>query len=397
MSLLEEGLAALAKDDVELRIRLLARLAGALRDEHRRDRRDLLSREAVDLARGTQVPAALAYALDSRVAALIAPDTVAECLALSTELRDVSERIGDTEQLVHGHIQRLMVQLMVGEMGQAAVELDAAARIAHGLRQPAQLWLVRAAEAMIALGTGRLTEAEELIQTALAIGERAQPGWAISAYRLQRYTLCDFRGGLEELEPAISDLVVEYPARPVFRCALAHLYARLERWTEAKESLDDLARDRFAALPFDQEWLYGISFLAETSALLGATDSAAVLYELLQPWAMFNAVDTAEGIRGSVSGYLGILATATEHWSEAEPPLRRRARDERKDGGPAVARPDARRLRTDAAPARRVGRRPASSLPPGRGSRRLPRARHDSTRVDQSPSLTAVKKQIDSD
>ena len=32
---------------------------------------------------------------------------------------------------------------------------------------------------------------------------------------------------------------------------------------------------------------------------------------------MFNAVDTAEGIRGSVSGYLGILATATERWSEA--------------------------------------------------------------------------------
>jgi hypothetical protein len=61
-----------------------------------------------------------------------------------------------------------------------------------------------------------------------------------------------------------------------------------------------------------------MSFLAETSALLGATDSAAVIYELLRPWAMFNAVDTAEGIRGSVSGYLGILATTTEHWSEAK-------------------------------------------------------------------------------
>ena len=38
--LLEEGLAALAEEDVELRARLLARLAGALRDEHSRDRRD---------------------------------------------------------------------------------------------------------------------------------------------------------------------------------------------------------------------------------------------------------------------------------------------------------------------------------------------------------------------
>ena len=45
--LLEEGLVALADEDVALRVRLLARLAGALRDEPSRDRRDRLSREAV--------------------------------------------------------------------------------------------------------------------------------------------------------------------------------------------------------------------------------------------------------------------------------------------------------------------------------------------------------------
>ena len=46
---------------------------------------------------------------------------------------------------------------------------------------------------------------------------------------------------------------------------------------------------------------------------MGDTDSAAVLYRLLVPWAAFNAVDVAEGIRGSVSRYLGILAATT--WS----------------------------------------------------------------------------------
>ena len=34
-----------------------------------------------------------------------------------------------------------------------------------------------------------------------------------------------------------------------------------------------------------------MSLLAETSALLGDTDSAAVLYGLLLPWAAFNAAD----------------------------------------------------------------------------------------------------------
>src|SRR5207245_11084241 len=64
--LLEEGLAALGDEDVELRVRLLARLSGALRDEPSRDRRERLSREAVELARRTGNQSALAHALDGR-------------------------------------------------------------------------------------------------------------------------------------------------------------------------------------------------------------------------------------------------------------------------------------------------------------------------------------------
>ena len=93
--LLEEALAALAGGDDELRARLLARLAGALRDEHARDRRDACSREAVELARRSGSLTVLAYALVGRAHAIIAPDTVAECLALGGGLRDVAVRSGD--------------------------------------------------------------------------------------------------------------------------------------------------------------------------------------------------------------------------------------------------------------------------------------------------------------
>jgi DNA-binding SARP family transcriptional activator len=141
--LLEEGLAVLADDDVELRTRLLARLAGALRDEPARDRRDKLSREAVKLARRTGNPAALAYALDGRAAAIMAPDTVAECLALGSELREVGERIGDTELIVQGHWHRIIVQVLIGEVSEAKADLEAMSRIAEELRQPVQLWSTR--------------------------------------------------------------------------------------------------------------------------------------------------------------------------------------------------------------------------------------------------------------
>jgi DNA-binding SARP family transcriptional activator len=316
--LLEEGLATLAEDDVELRARLLARLAGALRDEPARERRDTLSGEAVELARRTGNPAALAYALDGRAACIVAPDTVAECLALGSELCEVAKRIGDTERVAAGHSHRIIAQLLVGDVRAAEVDLAAASRIAQELRQPAQLWQYCASRAMLALAAGRLSEAEELVPRAFALGQRAQPTAATPVYVLQRFTLRDFRGGLAAVEPAIRELVAEYPARLIFRCALALLHARLGRTSEAKRALDDLAGDDFSALPFDQEWLYGMSLLAETSALLGGTDSASVLYRLLVPWATLNVADVGEGIRGSVSRYLGILATMTKSWVEAE-------------------------------------------------------------------------------
>ena len=316
--LLEEGLAALADEDVELRSRLLARLAGALRDEPSRDRRDTLSSEAVELARRSGHPAGLAYALDGRAAAMHGPDTVAECLALGDEIREVAARIGDKEREMAGHYLRIIAQLTVGDIRGAEIDLTAARRIADGLRQPAQLWQTTSTQALLALTTGRLTEAEELISQAFAFGERAVPEAAVPINRLQRYTLYDFRGRLEEVEAEICDLVTEYPARPIFRCALAHLHARLGRTEEARHALHHLTGGDISALPFDQEWLYGMSLLAETSALVRDEHSAAVLYRLLVPWAAFNAVDVDEGFRGSVSRYLGLLAAATNRSADAE-------------------------------------------------------------------------------
>jgi DNA-binding SARP family transcriptional activator len=316
--LLEEGLAALADEDVELRARLLARLAGALRDEPSRDRRDELSREAVELARRTGNPAALAYALNGRAAAIIAPDTVTECLTIGSELRDLGERIGNAEVVVQGFSHRIIAQLVVGDVHGAEVDVAVANGISDELRQPAQWWQARGWRAMLALAEGRLDEAEILLTEAFVDGRYVEPGIAVPVHRLQRYTLCDFREALEGVESEIRDLVSAHPARPVFRCVLAHVSARVGRLPDARRSLADFARDDFSALPFDQEWLYGMSLLAETAALLSDRDSASTLYDQLLPWAALNAADVAEGFRGSVSRYLGLLATTTERWAAAE-------------------------------------------------------------------------------
>jgi hypothetical protein len=234
---------------VELRARLLGRLAGALRDEHSRARRDLLSREAVELARRTGNAAALAYALAGRGHAIVAPDTVAECLQIGSELCEVATRNGDRERVQVGHQLRIVAQLMVGDVAGAEADLAAGSRVADELRRPVQLWDVSGARAMLALAMGNLTEAEALIQQTFVLGEHALPEGAVPIYRLQRYTLYDFRDALEEVEPEIRDLVAEYPARPVFRCAFAYLQARVGRVPEAKRALDDLAAQTSRVCP----------------------------------------------------------------------------------------------------------------------------------------------------
>ena len=82
-------------------------------------------------------------------------------------------------------------------------------------------------------------------------------------------------------------------------------------------SSSELAADSFAAVPFDIEWLYGMSLLADTCALLGDSGAAAELYALLLPYSGFIAVDVPEGMRGSVSRYLGLLATTMNRVEDA--------------------------------------------------------------------------------
>lgn len=315
--LLEEALTALGDSDVALRARLAARLAGALRDEPSRRRRDRLSSEAIEYARAAGDLSALAYALDGRAAAVMAPDTVAECFLLATELRDIAIGMGDQERVVHGHLHRLIAQVMQGDLDGAKADLEAMSRLADELRQPADFWQVAAAEAMLGLAMGRLDEAQELIDHAFAVGERSEPAMAIPVYRLQRYTLFDFLGRLEEVEPELRELVDAYPARTAMRCALVHLTARLGRTDEAGQMLAELAEDDFATLKFDNEWLFGMSLLAETCAMLGEAEPAMVLYQAGLPWASLNVLDHPEVVRGSVSRYLALLAATAGRWDEA--------------------------------------------------------------------------------
>jgi tetratricopeptide (TPR) repeat protein len=316
--LLEEALAALGPEDSAVRVRVMTRLAGALRDQHDRGPRARLSEEAVEMARRIGDSTTLAYALDGRFAAMLWPENPEERLEIATELVAVADAAGDGERTAQGRFYRVEALLELGKIAAAEAELDTAARLAGELRQPAQLWYATVTRVTLALFHGRLDEAEELIEEALALGVSAQHSDAVLSGRVQLFTLRWERGQLDSLEELLESSVVEYPFRPMFRCMLARLYAELGREADAHAIVEILAEGDFAALPRTNEWLFSMGFLAEVAQRLGDVAAAQAVYRNLLPHAFRNACTHDYIATGSVSRALGIAAAAAGRWTDAE-------------------------------------------------------------------------------
>jgi hypothetical protein len=316
--LLEEALAALGPADSSVRVRVLSRLAGGLRDQHDRTPRARLSKEAVDTARRIGDPATLAYALDGRFAALLWPENPEERLEIATELVAVGDEVGDDERAAQGRFYRVEALLELGRVTAAEAELAFAARLAGDLRQPAQLWYATVTHATLALFYGKLDEADDLIREALAVGERAQPSDAVLSHRVQVFTLRWERGELDGLEQLLKSSIVDYPSRPMFRCMLARLYAELGREAEARAIFEVLAEEDFVALPRTNEWLFSMGLLAEVAQRLGDVAVAQGIYRNLLPHAFRNACTHDYIATGSVSRALGLAAATACQWADAE-------------------------------------------------------------------------------
>ncbi|MBA2460865.1 MAG: AAA family ATPase [Actinobacteria bacterium] len=309
LPLLEDALRELPEVDSHLRAKVLARLAaGPLRDDIDRKRRDVLSREAVEMARRLGDPATLAFALDGRYNAVWSPENLDERLDLSFELVSTATEAADKERALQAHHYRALALLEAGDIPGVYAELDAKAKLAEDLRQPAQRWYLASVRATLATFQGRFEEAEELIPQAFALGERAQ-GSIASIYRvIHLHALRDAQGRLDEHEEPVRRAVADFPTYVVLRCILAHLYGELQREREASALLEALAADDFAALPMNEEWLFGMSLLADVAAAVGNEGQVAAMYEVLLPYADLNAVSAPDSCRGSVSRNLGSLA-----------------------------------------------------------------------------------------
>jgi DNA-binding SARP family transcriptional activator len=318
-ALLERALAALGDEDSSLSVRLLARLAGGpLRDSTAdAERRRSLGADALEMARRIGQPSTLADALSGYINSRVSPDFAPQQVALATELVEVAVEARDLERAVEGYEYRIESSIDLGDLKSVHADLDAMARLAEELRQPAQKWLAGLLRTHVALLEGRFDEADRLIAETRSLGERVQ-GWeATMYYGLQLYVLRRELGRVGELDELVHHAVTYYPTYPVWRCVLTSMLAELGSTAEARAEFEALAVDAFSGLPFDEEWEVSLCFLAEAAARLGEGGHAVTLHELLLPYADRIAISYPEISLGPVSRFLGLLASTAGRFDEA--------------------------------------------------------------------------------
>ncbi|MBD0348429.1 MAG: AAA family ATPase [Thermoleophilia bacterium] len=315
--LLEEGLAALGEEESVLRVRLMARLAGALRDEPSLERRSLLSTEAVEIARRIADRETLGYALVSHALARWGPN-IEEMAAPADEVLRIAEETGDTERALHARWLQVIMAMTLGDPARLATAIDAYEALADEVKQPSQQWYGAVMRSVWALSRGEFVEAERFADEALAVGRRAQSWDAAFSHRLVRLFLDRERGRFEDVGELVRRSVHEYTGYRLFRALVPLVACELGREQQARSAFAELARDDFVAFPRDSEWLFCVALLSEVAVRLDDRNGAGVLYVQLFPYAHLNAVGAAEVSLGSVSRYLGALAATLARWGDAE-------------------------------------------------------------------------------
>jgi class 3 adenylate cyclase/tetratricopeptide (TPR) repeat protein len=307
IELLEDALPT-CPEDGPLRVRLLGRLAQALYWQPGRARSRDLSEEALASARRLGDPEAVAYALDSRHVALWGPNDLDERRRVAEEMLALGEELDDCDIRLEAYAWLITDVLEEGDLDAVDRYIEAHARAAEELRQPYHLWYTQVVRAMRAYMDGRYADTERLAAEALAYGRHAHAENAQQTYNAQLLFLMRELGRLDESVAMLEEYVAASPLSN-WHVALALTYAELDRPEDALAQIEDFAAERFDGVPRDCLWTATLAILAQVVGKLDATEHAAPLLELLEPFAERTCVVAgAIFCFGPISRLLGTLA-----------------------------------------------------------------------------------------
>ena len=314
--LLEEGLELLPEKDSAFRAAITGRLSILLGGVGLDERRFALSDQAVEMARRVGDPKALFYGLFSRTFIRWGDCTLEERIAYATELAEFGMEAMNPEGGDWGLAYRCSFYLEQGNI--SASDADLALLKSRGRETGSifNMWIAKHTDATRACMSGRFDEAEQLAIEALSIGaiENAERQMQVLIY-----TLRWLQGRLGENEEATeSDIEQKYSGDFVYDTLYAHMKAALGKKEDARAMLERLAVHDFADVPRYWGTTYVLLSLSQVAIMVGETDRAARLYDLLHPYKdRLCIIGTSATCHGAMALWLGMLAAMLKRWDDA--------------------------------------------------------------------------------
>lgn len=300
---------------VDLRVMVLARLAvEAYWVAPISEVRELADR-AFALAMNASGEARL-QAWQARAWSVWVPAGAEELLTVCRGYLDEACAMGDVrhEQLARRWIVEPLAEF--GEIEAASKEARRAIEMADELGLVSQRWVSRLVLASVKLLQGELDDTEALVNEALAIGAVNEPETSLDYASVLLWTLRWVQGRLPELLPVVEEIAAAPGADATRRLGLAASLAFVGRTDEADAILDEMTPDALRSLHVDSSWYIALAAASECISVTGHAAAAAVVYELLEPFAERIAL-TSISATGPVAHHLGVCAAALGRQDQA--------------------------------------------------------------------------------
>ena len=330
VELLEEAAAGLPDEPSALRVRLLGGLARALDFQGQHQRGAAARTQAVAMARELGDRAGLATVL-MRAYWSRGATSLDEILAMLTEARDLAEQLGDTEIRAEAIAWRVPALVALSDLASARKEVAVLRETAEQTAQPFMLHVAEHYGSAIALGDGRLAEAEARQQRSHEWSRLLTGRDPSGVHGIQMFSIRREQGRLAELAPVIRILAGDAREGP-WRPGLASVLVELGMAEEARRELALVAADGLDSLR-ESLWLASLTYLTDSAAALGDEAIAALVYPELEPLAGASVmIGHLVAFYGSADRYLGMLAATLGEWERAEAHLDRAIEMDRRTG-----------------------------------------------------------------
>ena len=267
------------------RARLLSLLAVELTFAPEHARRWALAEEAIALARQAGDPRTLAVVLADSAYACWAPDTLPKRAEYVRELMALVMEVQDLRVEYFAALRQTHIAMELCDFARADAALARIHAIAEQTRQPTLRWNVGFTTAAVRCTRGELEAGERLAEQALQIGQESGEPDAAMAYGATLISNRMYQGRGAEVIGLLEQAVANFPGVPAWEAALGRMYCFIDCRPDGAEILERAAAQRFGHLGHDQMRMCGLAMHADTAAQTGSVQAAAMLYELLDPYA----------------------------------------------------------------------------------------------------------------